>query len=151
MSRACLRTHERERAPVPPRDGREVGGAVPPHEVDVLVGGEAIERAAEEVVVVHVEDGAGEAPGEPEELGVVGGEPGRHDHVRRPRVPPHGVVAEPVVLRQAAEGRARCQRRVEQRHRQETWTLRIPAVSVRWSGKNLNGFTLRGIWIVCFI
>lgn len=135
-----LRTHERERAAVPPRDGREVGGSVLPHEVDVLVGGEAIELVAEEVVVVHVEDGVGEAPGEPEELGRVGGEPGRHDHVRRPRVPPHGVVAVPVVLRQAGQGRARRQRRVEQRHRQETGTLRVPAHRQRrWQNRFMRG------------
>lgn len=53
-------THKGERAPVLIRDSGEVGGAVIPDEVDVLVHCEGVELVVEQVVVMPVEDDAEE-------------------------------------------------------------------------------------------
>jgi len=66
-----LLTHKRERPPILICDGFEVGGAVVPHKVDVLLYSETVELAVEQVVVMYVEDGAIEAAHELKDLGLV--------------------------------------------------------------------------------
>lgn len=123
-----LLTHKSERAPILVCDGFEVSGAVIPHEVDVLLHREGVELAVEQVVVVHVDDGAGgEGTGELEELSLVCyRKPVGHDHVGRRRVPAHSVVAIPVVFGQAGQAYTRRQRLVEQLDGQEGCVVRVP-------------------------
>jgi hypothetical protein len=125
-------TNKRERIAIFPSNGTEVRGTVVLHKVDVLLNGEVVKHTSEQVVVVHVEDGAWEVAGELEQLRrVVYGQPVGHDHVGRGRVPSHGVVAVLVVFLQARQGDARRQRLVEQLDCQEACAVRVPILYYR--------------------
>lgn len=74
---------------------------------------------------MDVEDGAGEAGGEAEELRVAGGEAVGHDHVRRRGVLADCVVAVLVVSHESRESHPGCQWLVQELHGQEAGATRV--------------------------